>query len=221
LGYFISDYNYLFLTLQKTKDMKQEAKEFKVGDTVSTKNGNGVVVGITADGGAVPYLVKIKWFDGHNGSSTPLIKGSNETLNDDGYWFSAKDLSLTQANQKEVVTYSVTRESLKEIYDNVCGEWQVNIRALLYNDMFSNTIEISQELLERAYKEPSSEVQKEWLAKYLPKPKVKKVVEVSRWANIYEYKTYYYDTKNDAEASANLNKIIACVMLTGSYSIYE
>lgn len=68
-------------------------------------------------------------------------------------------------------TTQISREALSEIYNNVCEGWQTKINNLLNEQKFSVGIDVPNTLITEAYSGADKKVQKDWLAKHLPKPK--------------------------------------------------
>lgn len=77
-------------------------------------------------------------------------------------------------------TFKVTRQALAEILPHVCSNYRDKINKLAQEDLFSNEVEVPESVVRQAHKDINKSVQKEWLDKYLPLPKRKKieVVEV-------------------------------------------
>lgn len=68
-------------------------------------------------------------------------------------------------------TTQISREALSSIYSNVCEGWQTKINNLLNEQKFSIEIEVPNSLISEAYSSADKKVQKDWLAKHLPKSK--------------------------------------------------
>lgn len=93
---------------------------------------------------------------------------------EEGTWAQVKEDIKEQPQ-----TFKVTRQALAEIYEAVCQEWRDTITLLLEKQKFNSDIEVIEDLVKKAHVQSSSahnpkEV-KEWLDKYLPLPKKKKI----------------------------------------------
>lgn len=72
----------------------------------------------------------------------------------------------TQVKQK---TQTISRQGFKELYDIVCHGWRDTIVAIIDENKFSDTFEVSNDLILKAYKEADS-AQKKVLNKYFTEP---------------------------------------------------
>src|SRR5690606_10316620 len=87
-------------------------------------------------------------------------------------------------------TTKVTRKQLGEIYPLVCKDWQRKINEVLIQNPFSDTMEVDNELLLKAYSHANSVVHTRWLDKvtggiYSLKPQI----ELNKW--------YWVKARND------------------------
>jgi len=64
----------------------------------------------------------------------------------------------------------ISRKALSEIYPKVCATWKNNIKDLIAGDLFADEFEVTDALIDLAYKEATYANQKEWLNKYFPQP---------------------------------------------------
>ena len=99
-------------------------------------------------------------------------------------------------------TFKVTRQALSEVLPHVCSVYKSKINKLAQEDLFSNEIEVPENVVRLAHKDATKKEHKEWLDKYLPLPKKKKieVVEVKEdgfWTKATrENNTAFNDLKN-------------------------
>jgi len=197
-----------------------EKKTFKIGDTVRC------VAGFTDDygddyGGA-GYKEGYTFEIGEIKIGGNLGDACMPTNGGCGVFTHALEL-VTKDNQ---ITYKVTREQLKEIYENVCNDWQSEIRGYLYADLFNGIIEVDKVVVEEAYKYATTDVQNEWLAKYLPKPKKLVTKEIVKYDAFYIGQKDFsscslyemWDKKEDVQLTETYNTV---AKITITYQIEE
>lgn len=127
-------------------------------------------------------------------------------------------------NVKTMENYSVSRTALKEIYEIVCSEWQMKIKALLINqsNIFLDNVDVPEDLVEKAYIEASQGSQQQWLLRNTPKRKKKVKKTVEAYLNVYaDGSVYAHETKKGAENTANNACIAKAVRVNGEYEIEE
>lgn len=123
----------------------------------------------------------------------------------------------------ELDSYTIERNYLKDIYPDVCSEWQRTIKKLLIEDgsLFSKDVTVSKELVALAYKRASSINHTDWLEKHFPKPKKMVTKEITVWLNVYNhYDSTSHKTKQEADEAAIITRI-ACVEVSGTYEVEE
>lgn len=89
-----------------------------------------------------------------------------------GTWAQVKEAVI---KEQPSPTFKVTRQALAEILPHVCSDYKDRINKLAQKYLFSNEIEVSESIVRQAHKDATKKEQKEWLDKYLPLPKKKKI----------------------------------------------
>lgn len=87
-----------------------------------------------------------------------------------GEWAKVKE-AIMETQPK----FKVSRQALAEVLPLVCSLYKDIINKLAQKDLFSNEIEVSESIVRQAHLVATSVDQKEWLDKYLPLPKKKKI----------------------------------------------
>ena len=120
-------------------------------------------------------------------------------------------------------TISIPRSALKDIYEYVCYDYQLKINEIATKDPLSDMVEVSEEDILQAYKDAGKDIQKNWLAIYAPKPKVKVTKEIVRYINIYPNNKIgsVYLEELAASTNADSHAIAKGVKLTGTYEVEE
>lgn len=125
-----------------------------------------------------------------------------------GNWAQVKEQSRT---------FKVTRQALAEILPHVCSDYRDKINKLAQKDLFSNEIEVSEAIVRQAHKEHTKSVHKEWLNKYLPLPKKKKIEIVG----ILTVDGGFSKCIDKNISTRNNYKLITLANLTYSYDIFS
>jgi len=119
-------------------------------------------VGCSMGGVWYDFAYKVKWDNGKFcGKGEPSLELVQEA-------------KMTKV-EKKVYTFKVSRQALAEVFPLVCSGYRDKINKLAQKDLFSNEIEVSEDIVRQAYKSATETEQKEWLEKYLPLPKKKKI----------------------------------------------
>jgi len=147
------------------------------------------------------------------------------------YWCNTSSISNlnipTQSVKKflkqiKEVTYAVTRDQLKEIYDIACADWQEKINEITKNALgnFNDEGTISEELVNQMRKAATT-TQRPVIDRIFPMPKKKIVKEIIRWANVYSNGDIYtHPTEESAKENAG-NTIATGVEVRGTYEVEE
>lgn len=77
--------------------------------------------------------------------------------------------------EQQPQTFKVTRQTFAEILPHVCSDYRDKINKLAQEDLFSNEIEVSESIVRQVHKDATKTEQRNWLDKYLPLPKKKKI----------------------------------------------
>jgi hypothetical protein len=107
-GYDSSKYRLAFP--HEIPNNQQNDQTIDIGDTVSTSDGNGIVIGITTSN---KYLVKGA-YKFHNGKDNTLIKG-NFSDKDDSYYYDLDELTLVKKANKSYI--DIAGETVKLVYN--------------------------------------------------------------------------------------------------------
>lgn len=107
-GYDSSKYRLAFP--HEIPNNQQNDQTIDIGDTVSTSDGNGIVIGITTSN---KYLVKGA-YKFHNGKGNTLIKG-NFSDKDDSYYYDLDELTLVKKANKSYI--DIAEETVKLVYN--------------------------------------------------------------------------------------------------------
>src|SRR5690606_26881575 len=98
------------------------------------------------------------------------------------YLIEQSGLTLTEEKGISATTTKVTRKQLGEIYPLVCANWKDRINQILLQNPFSDTVEVDNELLLKAYSHASSEVHTRWLDKVTGGiNSLKPQIELNKW----------------------------------------
>lgn len=115
---------------------------------------------------------------------------------DEGSWVRSVNpptITLEELKQKDMKTYEVTRKQLQVIYPDVCKDWQAEINKVASVNPLVDVIEVSGELVKRAFEEANGD-QKKWLNNVFPDFLPKLVV--GKWYN-YNNGIFCYQGEED------------------------
>src|SRR5690606_3094476 len=108
------------------------------------------------------------------------------------YLIEQKGLTLTEEKVVSTRTTKVTRKQLGEIYPLVCKAWKDRITQVLSQNPFSDTVEVDNELLLKAYQAGSNEYHINWLDEVTGGIKnLKPQIELGKW--------YWVKAQNDLQ----------------------
>lgn len=117
--------------------------------------------------------------------------GYNQPNKEEGYTeitfeqFKKYVLKQDNNNMETQPKFKVSRQALAEVLPLVCSDYKDKINKLAQKDLFSNEIEVPEDVVRLAHKDATKKEQREWLDKYLPLPKKKKIELVKRLDCIY------------------------------------
>lgn len=150
------------------------------------------------------------------------------------YLIEQRGLTLTEEKAISTMTTKVTRKQLGDIYPLVCEGWKDRINQVLSQNPFSDTVEVDNELLLKAYQAGSNEYHINWLDEVTGGIKnLKPQAELGKWywvkAQVDSHKQdaliYVQDLSEDCKGNFGFNHVgkwLSGVLdKGGSYHIYN